>query len=135
MKNLSTAIYEKWEDFDSDTDIVPVLYKGEAPDGAQMPYVVFMVVSDVPEYPGGKTIERVLVQFSIFSAASSTTEIEDILTNLRALYDDCSLSITSNSLIYFIRGNMIPMRDEIETVSGATGVWHYAQEYEIEMVK
>lgn len=135
MKSLTTAIYGKLSGSSLNTDIGGRMYKGEAPQGAEFPYVVYSVVSNVPEYPGGKTLESVLVQFSLFSITSGTTEIEDMLTHLQSLYDDCSLSITSETLIYFIRGNMTQMRDEIETPNGTTGVWHYAQDYDVLVVR
>jgi len=135
MQALSTAIYGKLAGSSLDTDIGGRLFKGEAPQGSQLPYVVFFIVSNVPEYPGGKTIEQVLLQFSLFSSASGSTEIETMLTHLRSLYDDVVLTITGYTSIYFIRGNLTTMRDEITTADGTAGVWHYVQEYEIQMVK
>jgi len=111
------------------------MFKAEAPQETEFPYVVFFVVSNTPEYPGGKTIEQFLLQFSLFSAASGSGEIEDMLTHLRTLYDDVVLTITGNTEIYFIRGNLVTMRDEITTAAGTQGVFHYVQEYEIQMVK
>ena len=125
MKALSTAIFGKLSGSTFGADIGGRLYKGQAPDGAEFPYAVYFTVSDVPEYPGGKTIEQVLLQFSLFSSASGSTEIEDMLTHLRALYDDVVLTISGYTSIYFIRGNMIPTRDEITTTSGTIGIWHH----------
>lgn len=135
MKNLTTAIFGKLAGSTFSTDIGGRLFKGEAPKGAEYPYAVYMIVSNTPEYPGGKTIERYLVQFSLFSAASGSTEVETMLTDLRALYDDCALTITGNTSIYFIRGNLSPMREEHTTPAGTVGVWHYVQEYAGWMVK
>jgi hypothetical protein len=135
MKNLTTAIYLKFTGSALDTLINGNLFKSEAPENTDMPYVVYFVVSDIPEYPGGKTIEKFDIQFSIFSSASSSSEVEDILTTLRALYDDCVLTITGNTPIYFIRENFTAMRDEITTTAGTAGVWHYVQEYSGWMVK
>lgn len=136
MKNLTTAIFGKLSGSSLSTDIGGRLYKGRAPEGAVYPYVVYFVVSDLPEYPGTKTIERVRIQFSLYSAdQSSTAEIEDMLTYLRSLYDDCSLTITSNTLIYFIRGNLATMREDHTTLAGTIGVWHYAQEYDVMIVR
>lgn len=135
MLELSKSIYGKLSGSTLETDIGGRLYKGQAPDGVQFPYAVYFIVSDYPEYPGGKTIEQVLLQFSLFSSASGSTEIEDMLTHLRTLYDDVVLTITGYTSIYFIRGNMIPTRDEITTASGTMGIWHYIQEYEIQIVK
>lgn len=134
MKPLTDAIFAKLSGSTLATLIGDRLFKGEAPAGTPFPYVVFFVVSDYPEYPGGKTIERVLLQFSIFSAASGPSEAESILSALRTLYDDVVLTITGYTSIFFIRGNLTTMRDEV-TSNGTVGVWHYAQEYEIQIVK
>ena len=135
MINLTTAIYSKLAGSDLYTSIGGRLYKGYGPEGATYPYVVFFVVTDIPEYPGGKTIEQYLIQFSIFSAVSESTEIEGILTNLRALYDWCTLTITGNTSIYFMRGNFTAQREEHTTLAGTVGVFHYIQEYDGWMVK
>lgn len=135
MKALSTAIYGKLAGSNLETDIGGRLYKGEAPEGAQFPYVVYSIISNTPEYPGGKTIERVLLQFSLYSMASGSTEIEDMLTHLRALYDDVSLTVTGYSEIYFIREALTTMRDEITTPEGTLGLWHFAQEYDVWITK
>ena len=136
MKDLTTAIYAKCATGTNlHTAIGGRLYKGQAPQGALFPYVVYFVISNMPEYPGEKTIEHVLLQFSIFSATSASTEAEDILTYLRSLYDDCSLSISNNTLIYFIRGNLMCMRESTDTILGTNGIWHYSQEYDVRIVR
>jgi len=141
MKNLDTAIYSKFtatvEGSHNSlyTSIGGRMYKNKAPEGAAFPYCVYMDVSNTPIYPGGKTIEQTLIQFSLFSILSSSSEIEDMLIYLWALYDDCSLTITDNDLIYFIRGHKEEMNEEVTTTSGTSSAWHYAQEYDLEMVK
>jgi hypothetical protein len=135
MIELYKSIYGKLSGSSLATDIGGRLYKGEAPQEAEFPYVVYFIVSDVPEYPGGKTIEQVLLQFSLFSSASGSTEIEGMLTHLRTLYDDVVLTITGYTSIFFIRGNHIAMREDVTTVGGTAGVWHYAQDYELWIVK
>lgn len=136
MKNLTTAIFGKMgSGTDLYADVSGRLYKGRAPEGADYPYVVYFVVSDVPEYPGTKTLERVRIQFSLYSSNASSGEVEDMLTHLRSLYDDCSLTITSNTLIYFIRENLATMKEDHTTPAGTIGVWHYAQEYDVMIVR
>ena len=135
MKALTTAIFGKLAGSALNTDISGRLYKAEAPENSAFPYVIFFVVWNTPEYPSGKTIEQFMVQFSLFSSLSSSSEVEDMLTHLRTLYDDVVMTITGNTSIYFIRGNMTTMRDEVTTASGTVGVWHYVQEYEGWMVK
>ncbi len=134
MKALLDAIDTKRNGSALDTSVGGRIYLDEAPEGAEFPYVVAQIISNVPEYPGGKTIEGALIQFSIFSASKDYTEITGILTNLRSLYDDCSLTITGETLIYFIRGNLTTMVEEV-TNAGTVGVKHYAQEYELSTVK
>lgn len=135
MKALATAIFSKMT---SATDLYALiggrLFHQEAPEGAEFPYVVFLIVSDMPEYPGGKTIEDVLLQFSILSTASSFSEAGDILVALRALYDDCTLTISGSTLIYFIRRNYTSNREEVTTPAGTVGAWHATQEYELQAV-
>lgn len=111
------------------------VYLERAPQNTEFPYVVFFIISDLPEYPGNKTMEDILMQFSIFSTAAGSVEINAILSALRTLYDDCTLTMAGETLIYFIRANFTSIMEEISTPSGTVGVKHYAQEYELSTVK
>lgn len=136
MKALPTAIFAKMTSSTTlYTDIGGRLYYGEAPEGAEYPYVVFNDFTSLPEYPGTKTIEKIYYDFNIFSSAVGRTEIEDILTHLRSLYDDCTLTVSGYTLIYFIRETVQKMREDHTTPAGTIGVWHYSQEYSIQIVK
>lgn len=135
MKALSTALYGKLAGSALAARIGTRFYKIEAPQGATYPYIVFFVVTDVPEYPGGKTIEQFNIQFSLFSATSGTTEIEDILTDLWTLYDDVVMTITGYSPIYFMRGLFSTGKEDHTTPAGTVVVWHYVQEYDGWIVK
>jgi len=100
----------------------------------EYPYAVFHIIGDIPEYPGGHTIEELILEFSIFSADYSLAD--DYMTHLRTLYDDCVLTITGYTPIYFIRSNFIDdVGDYIDLVtpSGTTGVKHSTQDYEIQI--
>jgi len=131
MKNLATALYSKLSGSDFFSNIGGRVYKDDAPDGTDYPYAVFMLISDVPEYTFSEQYESVQIQFSIFSNASGSTEIEDLYTNLKSLYDECSLSITSSALIWMRRQNATLMMEEHTTPSGIQRVRHYAVDYEI----
>jgi len=106
------------------------LFKIDAEEGAQYPYAVCRVVSNMPEYPGLHTIEKYLIQFSLFSSKNGSTEIENMLTDLWTLYDDVVLTITGNTSIYFIRGHLVEMKEDHTTPSGTISVYHYAQDYD-----
>lgn len=131
MKALTTAIYAKASGSAFSTAIGGRLYKGRAPDGAVYPYVVYMVISETPDPTFSDDLENVLVQFSIFSSASSSGEAEDIYALLCALYDNCALTITGETMIYMQRQVATPMVEDHVTVSGTLEVWHYAVDYAV----
>lgn len=132
MKNLSAAIFSKCAVGTSlYTAIGGRLYKGRAADPAVYPYVVYMLVSDVPDHVFNKRGETALIQFSLFSETSGSTEVENMYSYLKALYDDCSLSITNTTLVWMNRQHANLMVEDHTTPSGSTQVWHYAVDYEI----
>lgn len=130
MLSLTQAIYGKLSGSALSAHIGTRLFKLSAPQGAQYPYAVYFVVNDIPEYPGGKTIEQFDIQFSLFSSLSGSTEIENMLTDLWTLYDDVVMTITGYTPIYFMRGNLTEMREDHTTPSGTIEVYHYAQDYD-----
>jgi hypothetical protein len=131
MKNLTTAIYGKLAGSLLYTDIWGRLFKGNSPEETEYPYVVFMLISDVPADTFKSNLEDVIIQFSLFSSASSSSEVEDIYMHLKALYDDCSLTITPAVLIWMVRQSAQLMTEDYTTPSGTVQVWHYAVDYSI----
>ena len=131
MKNLTTAIFSKMSGSSFSTAIGGRLYKGAAPDGAEMPYAVYGLISDVPDNVFSTHGEEARFQFDLFSSASGSTEIEDIYTYLKALYDDCSLTITSQTHICMKRELAILTVEDYTTPAGTQKVWHYSVDYEI----
>lgn len=132
MRNLTTAIMTKLSGSALDTAIGGRLYDTEAPQGAEYPYVVYLIVSDVADPVFAQGGEDVLLQFSIFSSASSSGEVKDLYANLKTLYDDCALTITGNTLIWFKRESAGPVIVEDHTTpAGTQRVWHLPVEYRI----
>jgi hypothetical protein len=132
VKALTTALFAKCTVGSAlHTSIGGRLYKGRGPDGATYPYAVYLLVSDVPDPTFAEQLEEVLVQFSLFSKASSSGEVEDCFTNLKALYDDCSLTISGETLLWMRRRNATLMVEDHTTPDGTVAVWHYAVEYSI----
>lgn len=76
-------------------------------------------------------LEEVIIQFSIFSQASGSTEIEDIFTNLTALYDDCALTITSSTHLVMERQNASLTSGELTTPLGVEEYWQYDVDYSV----
>ena len=129
MKELSTAIYSKLSGSALSAHIGNGLFKGRAPDGAEYPYAVYMIVSNSPDKTFNANYEDTLIQFSLFSSASSSTEIEDIYEDLIALYEECSLTITGQTLIWMRRENATLMVEDHTILNGTMQVWHYAVDY------
>ena len=135
MINLTKAIWSELSGSALSARIQDRLFEGIAEQGAPYPYVVYNVENNIPEYPGGKTIEKYSIQFSIFSSSSSSTEAKNILTDLWTLYDDKVFLITGSTPIYFIRGILFPQTEVVTTPSGTINVFHYAQDYDGWMVR
>jgi len=135
MKNLSTAIFSKITGSAFSTSIGGRLYKSRAPQNATWPYVVYYLISDVPADTFTERLEDVTIQFSIFSNASGTTEIEDIFTNLKALFDYCSLTITGNAHLLMQRQNASLSSGEIDEKEGGGLYFQYDIDYNVMMKK
>ena len=131
MKVLTTAIYGKLSGSALAAHIGTRLYKGRAPEGATYPYIVYMLVANAPDNTFTENLEDVLIQFSCFSSASGSTEIEDIYTDLKTLYDDCTMTITGSTFLYMQRTNASLMVEDHTTTGGLIQVWHYAVDYNI----
>ena len=131
MKNLTTSIYGKLTGSALASRIGTRLYKGRAPERADYPYIVFQIISDVPNNTFTENLEDILIQFSLFSSTSGTTEVENMYTDLKTLYDECSMTIIGSTLLHMLRQNAILMTEDHTTPNGTVSVWHYAVTYEV----
>jgi hypothetical protein len=115
------------------------LFKDRAPEGVEYPYVIFILVSNVPEKTFTEDYENVLIQFSLFSMASSSSEVEDMFTYLEDLYDEKGMTIpavapdVASTLVWMKRQQAILSTEEHTTPDGTIEVWHYAVEYEVKI--
>ena len=50
---------------------------------------------------------------------------------LKTAYDDCSMTITSTTLIWFRRDNAMLYVEDYTTPAGTQKVWHYVVEYTV----
>ena len=131
MNNLLTAIMTKISGSALSTDVGGRIFLDQAPDGCDFPYVVFFIVTDAPEKTFSEDFENIIIQFSLFSASQGATEITTMYRDLKALFDECAMTITSNTLIWMKRTNLTTMREDVTTPSGTVGVRHWAVDYEI----
>ncbi|MCK9597714.1 MAG: DUF3168 domain-containing protein [Sphaerochaeta sp.] len=131
MKELSTAIFSKLSGSALSAHIGNRLFKGRAPEGAEYPYAVYIIVSNSPEKTFSEDFENTIIQFSLFSAASGSTEVEDMYEDLIALYDECAMTLTSSTLVWMKRTNATLMIEDHTTPAGTVQVWHYAVDFEV----
>jgi hypothetical protein len=135
VKNLTTAIFSKAAGSGFSTAIGGRFYKGRAPQGVTWPYAIYFVVTDMPADTFTERLEDCVVQFSVFSKASGTTEILDAVAALQALYDYCNLTITGNALLYMQRtsGDGDP-RSVFDDTEGGEGLyWQLDVDYSVLM--
>jgi len=134
IKLLFTAIYTYFAAGSAGslyTSVGGRFYLTEAPQGATLPYIVYSMVSEIPEYWFGDMIhETFTLQFSIFSSSPSSTEALNIYTYLSAYFDDHIISITGYSGLKFERSFVLPLMRDAED-----GVWHQPVEYTVLLEK
>lgn len=136
MKALSTAIYSKAAASTSFwTAIGARFYKGNAPAGAVYPYVVYKMVYDNAANTFAESLEDCLFQFSIFSSDNSSSQVEDLFTALKTVYDKCSLTVTGNTFLHMLRQQSTLFEDELPNPNGTGWVWHYAVDYNVMIQK
>ena len=135
MNNLFTAIMTKTVSSNLSSDVGGRIYLDEAPQEAEYPYIIFFVVSDVPNDTFTESLDDIAIQFSLFSESQGAGEITGIYNDLIALFDNCDLSITGYSHIWMVRQNLTTMVEDITTASGLSRVKHWAVDYSIMVEK
>lgn len=125
MNNLLPAIKTLLTGSALSTDVGARMYLDQAPDGAALPYVVYSIVSSVPQDTFAEKLDETLVQFSLFSETAGAAEITDMYSDLRTLFDDATLTITGNTHIWCAFRNLVTMYE--------SGVRHWAADYSILM--
>lgn len=131
MNNILTGIYNTFAGSQLSTDIGGRIYLDQAPSGTPFPYLVYQVVSVVPQDTFKDNIEDALVQFSIFSSSTGLTEITTLYNDLNTLFDDTVLTITSNTSIWCVRQNLVTQMEPITTDTGEFNIRHWAIDYSI----
>jgi hypothetical protein len=113
------------------------LFEGEAPPGAEFPYMTFFIVGASPDKTFSEEFIDTMIQFDIFSAATGVTEIGDIYKELKALFDEQEFTIAGSALIWMKLVNLATFREEITTgnqppaTAGQTSVRQWSIDFEI----
>ena len=131
MLNLLTSIYGKFSGSALSTSLGGRIYLDQAPDGCEYPYCVYFVVSGVPSRTFTEHYTETLIQFSLFSASSSATEITGMYADLKSLFDECSMTITGSTLVSMKEQNLTTMMEQITVADGTQNVRHWAVDFEV----
>lgn len=135
MQVLFKSIYKKFTDSKGSTGadalydkLTGGLHFSEASQGAEYPYGVYHLISDVPSWTFDADMENYLIQFNLYSEKNSSTEVNTAFTALTNLYDWCkNLDTSGYSNIY--------MKREISNLTKESDIWNYFIQYRIEVQK
>lgn len=131
MNGLLTALMTKCSGSLLSTDVGGRIYEAEAPEGAEFPYVVFQIVTSIPQDTFKNELEDTLIQFSIFSISDGLTEITGIYNHLKALFKNAVLTIAGSTNVWLEQRNLTTLMEEITTPAGTIGARHWAVDYSI----
>lgn len=95
------------------------------------PYVIFSLVTDVPDDVFAKDGEEALIQFDLFSSSKGAAEITGMYGHLKALFDDASLTVTGYTMPNMRRVNTTTSLEEITTGEGEQTIRHWSVDYEV----
>jgi hypothetical protein len=137
IKNLFIAIYGRFTTVTNylNTDVAGRMYKDIAEQGADFPYIVFEMISDVPDDTFTEDIAEVYIQFSLFSNTGDSTEIENMYSHLKELYDDCVIAPTGSYFINMSRVNTTKIDSAVTTESGESYIHGRAVDYLVTIQK
>ena len=133
MINLLTAIYSKLSGSTLFNDVGGRVFTDQVPEGTEFPYIVLSIISNTPDNTFTEDYEDTLIQFSIFSISESLTEISNIYADMKTLFDECSMTITSNTLIYMKRENLVTTIEDFVENGVTVACRHWSVDYSIYM--
>jgi len=131
MKVVSEAIFNKFNEQDQGSRhplynlVSGKLYKERAPQDATLPYVVYHIISVVPDWTFNTDFEKIRIQFDLFSKTNDSTQVENMYTYLQELYDWRSLVVAGYDHVWMRRELARLVRDPEDDV------WQYTVDYEV----
>jgi len=106
MKYLSTALMAKFRETPHNnfyTIISGQLFKEVAKQTATKPYAIFHIISNTPDPNFTSEVEKLRIQFDLYSSEHTSDQIEDMFTYLKELFDWCLLTVSGNTFVYMKR--------------------------------
>ena len=136
MQALITAIENKLLDSAIYNDVGGRCYYDTA-DSNDTPYLVYSIVSGVPDKTFSEIYHDVLIQFDLFSSLSAgKTEITNMYEDLISLIDECSLNITGYTLVWMREANLVTMVEDLSALQDGSSIClHWAIDMECRISK
>jgi len=134
MLNLLTAIMTKIAGSAFNSDVSGRVYLDHYPADEMpptFPYCVFFIVSGIQDKTFTEHFTDTLIQFSLFSSSTGAAEITTMYADLRALLDECALTITGSTLVWMKEVNLTTMTEEITVGDATNQVRHWAVDFEV----
>jgi len=111
LNALLTAIFTRFTGSDFSSDIGGRMYSRYAPQGVTFPYAVVSIPVGLSDWMFVERFDDVDVQFNLFSQSTSEVEIGTMLTNLRARYDDTTLTVVGYTFLYMQHERSLALSD------------------------
>ena len=136
MQALITAIDAKLLDSTVYNDVGGRVYYDTA-DTNDLPYIVYSIVSAVPDRTFSERYTELIIQFDLFSALSAgKTEITTMYTDLISLLDECSLTITGYTLVWCRETGLQTFVEDLSALQDGTNLQiHWAIDFECRISK
>ena len=136
MQSLIDAITTKLLDSTVYNDVGGRCWYDTA-DSNDTPYLVYSIVSGVPDRTFSELYHDVLIQFDLFSALSAgKTEITTMYADLISLLDECALSITGYTLVWMKEQNLVTMVEDLSALQDGSSIClHWAIDMECRISK
>jgi hypothetical protein len=98
---LLTGIYTKFNVANTfKTAVGGRMYTRYAPQNTAYPFAVADIVTGIGDWDFSYDFDDIDIQFNLFSQSTSETEIGTLYSTLRALYDDCALTIAGYTHLF-----------------------------------
>ena len=136
MLNLSTAIWGELSGSALADHISTRLFEDEAPAGSDYPYVVYSIVTVSPEktFAAKEEFADYIIQFTLVSDTSESTEIKGMHADLKTLYDESTFAITGATLVWMFWESTTPTVEYHTTPSGTHRVQVYHVDYNVRTI-
>lgn len=136
MQALIDSIAAKLLDSTVYNDVGGRVYYDTA-DTNDLPYIVYSIVSAVPDRTFSERYTELIIQFDLFSALSAgKTEITTMYTDLISLLDECSLTITGYTLVWCREtGLQTFVEDTSALQDGSSILNHWAIDFDVRISK